>query len=87
MGADHRWVRQLVDGLVLQRLGRDRLGLTPRARFVVVDERDVVVFKVLQAPEADEFAGLVDQARAVARDEGLRVADVRRAVGEARRKA
>jgi len=53
----------------------------------VVDERDVVVFKVLQAPEADEFAGLVDQARAVARDEGLRVADVRRAVGEARRKA
>ena len=65
---------------------RDRLGLTPGTRFVVVAERDVVVFKVVQAPEADEFAGLVDQARAVAREEGLREADVRRAVREARRK-
>ncbi len=66
---------------------RDRLGLTPGTRFVVVAEQDVVVFKVLQAPEADEFAGLVAQARAVAQDEGLREADVRRAVREARRKA
>ena len=66
---------------------RDRLGLTPGTRFVVVAERDVVVFKVLQAPEADEFAGLVDQAREVAREEDLWVADVGRAVREARRKA
>ena len=66
---------------------RDRLGLTPGTRFVVVAEGDVVVFKVLAAPEADEFAGLVAQARALARDEGLQVADVRRAVREARRKA
>jgi AbrB family looped-hinge helix DNA binding protein len=65
---------------------RDRLGLTPGTRFVVVAEEDVVVFKVLQAPEADEFAGLVDQARAVAREEGLQMVDVRRAVREARRK-
>ena len=50
-------------------------------------ERDVVVFKVLQAPEADEFAGLADQARAVAREEGLLVADVGRAGREARCKA
>ena len=66
---------------------RERLGLTPGTRFVVVAEQDVVVFKVLQAPEVDEFAGLVAQARAVAREEGLRAADVRRAVREARRKA
>ncbi len=65
---------------------RNRLGLTPGTRFVVVAERDVVVFKVVQAPEADEFAGLVDQARPVAREEGLREAGVRRAVREARRK-
>jgi len=62
---------------------RDRLGLTPGTRFVVVAEQDFVVFKVLQAPEVDEFAGLVAQARAVARDDGLRAADVRRAVREA----
>ena len=66
---------------------RVRLGLAPGTRFVVVAEGDVVVFKVLEAPEANEFAGLVAQARAVARDEGLRKADVRRAVREARRKA
>ena len=65
---------------------RVRLGLAPGTRFVVVAEGDVVVFKVLEAPEANEFAGLVAQARAVARDEGLRKADVRRAVREARRK-
>ena len=66
---------------------RDRLGLTPGTRFVVVAEGDVVVFKVLEAPEPEAFAGLVAQARVAAREEGLRVADVRRAVREARRKA
>ena len=66
---------------------RDRLGLTPGTRFVVVAERDVVIFKVLEAPDADEYSGLVAQARAVAREEGLRVAEVERAVRKARRKA
>ena len=65
---------------------RVRLGLAPGTRFVVVAEGDVVVFNVLEAPEADEFAGLVAQALAIAREEGLRAADVRRAVREARRK-
>ena len=66
---------------------RVRLGLTTGTRFVVVAEGDVVVFKVLEAPKADEFAGLVAQARAAAHEEGLRVADVRRAVREVRRKS
>jgi len=34
---------------------RDRLGLPPETRLVVVAERDVVVFRVLQAPEAAEL--------------------------------
>lgn len=42
----------------------------------MVAEQDLVVFKVVQAPDADGFAGLVAQARAVARDDGLRAADV-----------
>ena len=77
LGADLRWVRQLVDGLVLQRLvlqrlvlqrlGRARLGPTPGTRFVVVTERDVVVFKVVRALGADEFAG---QTRCYARAVG-----------------
>ena len=47
---------------------RVRLGLTLGTRFVVVAEGDVIAFKVLEAPEADEFAGLVAQARAIARE-------------------
>ena len=54
---------------------RVRLGLTPWTRFVEVAEGDVVVFEALEAPGADEVAGLVAQARAVAREEGLRVAE------------
>lgn len=53
----------------------------------MVAEDDVVVFEVVQAPGVDDFAGLVAQARMVAREEGLRVAEVERAVRAARRKA
>ena len=66
---------------------RDRLGLVPGTRFVVVAEHDVVVFKVVEAPDVDEFSGLVARAREVAREEGLVPADVTRAVRKARRRA
>jgi len=66
---------------------RDRLGLTPGTRFVVVAEHDVVVFKVVEAPDADEFSGLVARAREVACEEGLVPEDVTRAVRKARRRA
>ena len=52
---------------MIQEETRVRLGLAPGTRFVVVTEGDVIVFKVLEAPEADEFAGLGAQARAIAR--------------------
>jgi hypothetical protein len=54
---------------------------------VVIAEHDVVVFEVLAVPAAEQFEALISQARAVAREEGLRSADARRAVREARRKA
>jgi AbrB family looped-hinge helix DNA binding protein len=66
---------------------RERLRLEPGTRFVVIAENDVVVFKVLAVPTAEQFEALISQARAVAREEGLRPADARRAVREARRKA
>jgi len=66
---------------------RDRLGLMPGTRFVVVAEDDVVVFKVVESPAVDAFSGLVARAREVAREEGLVPADVTRAVRKARRKA
>ena len=42
---------------------RERLGLKAGAQFVVLAERDVVIFKVLDPPTLSEFAPLVAKAR------------------------
>jgi len=65
---------------------RQRLGLKAGAQFVVVADRDVVIFKVLEPPALGEFAALSAQARRAARQAGLRAADVRAAVTRVRRK-
>ena len=37
---------------------RDRLGLEPGAQFGVIGEGDVVIFKTLKPPKADELKAL-----------------------------
>lgn len=64
---------------------RERLGLRPGARFVVVAERDVVIFKVLEPPALDALAPLVARARAAAKDADLPRRAVADAVTRARR--
>jgi AbrB family looped-hinge helix DNA binding protein len=64
---------------------RVRLGLKAGARFVVIAERDVVIFKVLQAPSVREFSTLLERARQAARRTGLRRADIVTAIAKARR--
>lgn len=64
---------------------RQRLGLKAGAQFVVVADRDVVIFKVLEPPALSEFAALAVQARKVAKRAGLRRADLVKAVVRARR--
>jgi AbrB family looped-hinge helix DNA binding protein len=51
---------------------RKRLGLETGAQFVVVAERDVVIFKLLIPPAVSEFASLANQARKAARQHGGR---------------
>lgn len=46
---------------------RDRLGLKPGSRFIVVAERGVVIFKVIDAPDRAEFDPLIAKARRSAR--------------------
>jgi len=65
---------------------RDRLGLKTGAQFVVLGDKDVVIFKVLQPPAARDFATLVQQARKVARRTGMRRSDIAKAVAKARRR-
>jgi AbrB family looped-hinge helix DNA binding protein len=64
---------------------RERLGLKPGAQFVVIAERDVVIFKVLGPPSLREFSALVGQARQAAKSAGLRRADITKAVSKVRR--
>lgn len=63
---------------------RTRLGLKPGSRFVVVAERGVVIFKMIDAPDLGEFDALVAKARRQARKAGLRKGDVAAAVRRVR---
>ena len=64
---------------------RVRLGLKVGAQFVVVADRDVVIFKVLDPPALGEFAPLVARVRQAAKRSGLRPADIAAAVSKVRR--
>ena len=64
---------------------RTRLGLKPGAQFVVLGDRDVVILKVLQAPDMREFTRLLQQTRLAAKQSGVRRGDIARAVASTRR--
>lgn len=64
---------------------RLRLGLKAGAQFVVIADRDVVIFKVLDPPALGEFTSLVAEARQAARRSGLRQGDIANAITKVRR--
>jgi AbrB family looped-hinge helix DNA binding protein len=64
---------------------RAQLGLEAGAQFVVIADRDVVIFKRLEPPSLKEFTGLVRRAREVAKQTGMTQADVAKAVKKVRR--
>jgi AbrB family looped-hinge helix DNA binding protein len=66
---------------------RNRLGLEPGVQFVVVGDRDVVILKVLQAPEMAEFDALASRARKAAKRVSLKREDVKDAIRKARGRA
>src|ERR1035437_3450604 len=61
---------------------RVRLGLKAGAQLVVIAERDVVIFKVLEPPSLREFSTLMGEARQAAQRSGLRQADIKKAVSK-----
>jgi len=63
---------------------RERMGLEPGARFVVVGEGDVVILKAIQTPSMKEFDALIRTARRQARAAGMKRSDIRKAVARAR---
>jgi AbrB family looped-hinge helix DNA binding protein len=65
---------------------RDRLGLEAGVQFVVVAEGDVVVLKVLKAPNISDFKALLDEAQKSAEAAGLTAEDIEEALREVRAK-
>ncbi len=64
---------------------RSRLGLKPGIQFIVIADRDVVIFKVLEPPALSEFDNLVKRARNEAKKAGLKSTDIDKAVSKVRR--
>ncbi len=65
---------------------RLQLGLEPGAQFVVIADRDVVIFKLLEPPSLKDFTRLVGRARKVAKQTGMKPADIPAAVKKVRRR-
>ncbi len=65
---------------------RNRLGLKPGSRFVVVGQGDVVMLKTISAPELEQFDDLVSEARRSAKRAGMKRSDVAAAVKRVRGK-
>jgi AbrB family looped-hinge helix DNA binding protein len=63
---------------------RKRLNLRVGSQFVVVGEKDVVIFKSISQPSMDEFDELIAKARKQAKDEGLKRSDVYEAIAKVR---
>lgn len=63
---------------------RERLGLKPGSQFVVLGDKDVVILKVIQAPDISQFADIVAEARSAAKRAGLKQADVKKALKKVR---
>jgi len=63
---------------------RKRLQLKAGSRFVVVADKDMVIFKAISPPSMDEFEELISEARKQARRAGMKRSDISAAVKKAR---
>jgi AbrB family looped-hinge helix DNA binding protein len=63
---------------------RKRLDLKEGIQFLVVGDEDVVILKVVTAPNMNEFDDLIKQARKQAKEVGLQSKDISSAVAKAR---
>jgi AbrB family looped-hinge helix DNA binding protein len=63
---------------------RNRLNLKAGTQFVVVGDKDVVIFKSISQPSMEEFDKLIAEVRRKAKEAGLRKSDVYKAVAKAR---
>lgn len=65
---------------------RKQLNLKAGAQFVVIGEKDVVIFKNIVPPSLDEFDALIAAARKKGKQAGLKRSDIKDAIFKARGK-
>ena len=63
---------------------RKQLDLKEGVQFLVLGEEDIVILKVVTAPDRDGFDTLVKKARKQAKEAGLKQKDIPSAVAKAR---
>ncbi len=63
---------------------RNKLGLKPGDKFLVVGDKAVLILKTLAAPRLEEFDGMIKEARRRARAAGMKRSDIAKAISEAR---
>ena len=63
---------------------RKRLSLKAGSRFVVVAEKDTVIFKAISPPSMGEFDELIAEARKQARRAGMKRSDISAAIKKSR---
>ena len=63
---------------------RKQLNLKSGSQFVVVGDKDVVIFKSISQPSMEEFDKLIAKARKQAKEAGLKRSDVYEAIAKAR---
>ena len=64
---------------------RQLMGLKKGARFVVVNQGDTLLFKVIPQPDPREFGRMLREARAQVKKAGVKKSDVTAAIREVRR--
>jgi AbrB family looped-hinge helix DNA binding protein len=64
---------------------RNRLGLKTGDKFLVMDDKDVVILKTISNPSLEEFDELIKKARKQAKAAGLKMSDIDNAISKSRR--
>lgn len=63
---------------------RNKLGLKPGDKFLVMGEKGVLILKTLAVPRLEEFDGMIKQARKRAKEAGMRPYDIAKAISDVR---
>ena len=55
---------------------REKLGVTSGTRFVVLAEKDTLIFKKIESPSRKEFEQLVDKGTGIAKENKVKEEDI-----------